>query len=167
MAETNIFSSDGRLLQLEYASDAIKLGSIILGIKTKYCVVLFLEKRKDDILNENIIGQKMIKFSKFLGCTVSGLTSDARLLIEQIQTKFENTFFTSNQFSGVENFGRIILNLASYIEESDEQKIFKNRPLGVAFLIGGLDNDGFTLLQIDPSGILKKKRFRIFGKRSR
>ena len=76
MQDVNCFSSDGRLIQLEYASEAIKLGSIILGIKTKYCALLVLEKRRDDILNENTIGQKMLKFNDSVCCVVSGLTSE-------------------------------------------------------------------------------------------
>ena len=54
MQNPNSFSSDGRLAQLEFASEAIKLGSIIIGIKTKFCVLLLLEKKKDELLNENI-----------------------------------------------------------------------------------------------------------------
>merc|ERR1711966_544106 len=139
MQDVNCFSSDGRLIQLEYASEAIKLGSIILGIKTKYCALLVLEKRRDDILNENTIGQKMLKFNDSVCCVVSGLTSDARSLIEK--------------------YGRVILNLSSFINDDDKQKFFKDRPLGIAFLICGMDQDGFSLLQIDPTGILKKKNF--------
>jgi len=163
MDNSNNFSSDGRLLQLEYATEAIKLGSIMLGIKSKFSVLLILEKKKDDTLNENIIGQKMIKFNKSMYCVVSGLTSDARFLIEQIQVKLSNSFFVSNQTSNVENCGKIISKLASLIENGNEQKYFKSRPLGVAFLLCGVDPDGFSLIQIDPSGTLKKKDFASLG----
>ena len=163
MQDVNCFSSDGRLIQLEYASEAIKLGSIILGIKTKYCALLVLEKRRDDILNENTIGQKMLKFNDSVCCVVSGLTSDARSLIDKIQTKFENSFFVTNENSSIEKYGRVILNLSSFINDDDTQKFFKNRPLGIAFLICGMDQDGFSLLQVDPTGILKKKNFASLG----
>ena len=66
MQNPNSFSSDGRLAQLEFASEAIKLGSIIIVIKTKFCVLLLLEKKKDELLNENIYGQKMIKLNDLL-----------------------------------------------------------------------------------------------------
>jgi 20S proteasome subunit alpha 5 len=163
MQDSNCFSSDGRLFQLEYATEAIKLGSMILGIKTKFCVLLLLEKRKDDILNENIVGQKMIKFNNQLCCVVSGLSSDARFLVEKIQAKLENNFFVSNEISSVENCGEIILNLSSFIEDESEQKFFKNRPLGIAFLICGKDKFGFDLFQVDPTGILKRKEYTSLG----
>lgn len=163
MQETNCFSSDGRLFQLEYATEAIKLGSMILGIRTKFCVLLLLEKKKNDILNENIVGQKIIKFNKNLCCVVSGLTSDARFLVEKIQTKLENNFFVSNENCSVENCGEMILKFSSFIEDENEQKFFKNRPLGIAFLVCGKDNDSYGLFQIDPTGILKKKQYTSLG----
>ena len=39
------FSPEGRLFQVEYAIEAIKLGSTAVGIKTKEGVVLAVEKR--------------------------------------------------------------------------------------------------------------------------
>jgi len=105
----------------------------------------------------------MIRFSKSLACAVSGLTSDARFLIEQIQVKLENNFFVSNETTCVENCGKIILKLASFTEDKDEQKYFKNRPLGVSFLVCGADENGFDLLQVDPIGTMKKKDFASLG----
>jgi|Transcript_11246 20S proteasome subunit alpha 5 len=163
MNESVNFSSDGRLIQLECATEAIKLGSIVLGINTKSCVLLILEKRKDDTLNESIIGQKMIKFNKSLCCVISGLTSDARFLIEQIQIKLSNYFFVSNEHTNVENCGKIIFNSVSLFNNGNGQKYFKSRPLGVAFLLCGIDQDGSSLIQIDPSGTIKKKNYASLG----
>jgi 20S proteasome subunit alpha 5 len=163
MPDENNFSSDGRIVQLEHATQAIKLGTIILGIKTKFCALILIERKKDDILNENTNAQKMIKFNDSLCCVISGLTSDARFLIDQIQVKLENNFFVSNETPTVENCGKIILKLASMVEDGSEKKFFKNRPLGVAFLICGLDHDGLSLVQVDPAGILKKKEFSSLG----
>ncbi|XP_042482062.1 proteasome subunit alpha type-5-like isoform X3 [Macadamia integrifolia] len=41
----NTFSPEGRLFQVEYAIEAIKLGSTAIGLKTKEGVVLAVEKR--------------------------------------------------------------------------------------------------------------------------
>merc|ERR1712071_91062 len=41
----NSFSPEGRLFQVEYAIDAIKLGSTAVGIQTAEGVVLVVEKR--------------------------------------------------------------------------------------------------------------------------
>ena len=41
----NTFSPEGRLFQVEYAIEAIKLGSTALAISTKHGIVLAVEKR--------------------------------------------------------------------------------------------------------------------------
>lgn len=41
----NTFSPEGRLFQVEYAIEAIKLGSTAIAIKTREGVVLAVEKR--------------------------------------------------------------------------------------------------------------------------
>lgn len=41
----NTFSPEGRIFQVEYAIEAIKLGSTAIGIKTAEGVVLAVEKR--------------------------------------------------------------------------------------------------------------------------
>ena len=41
----NTFSPEGRLFQVEYAIEAVKLGSTAVGIKTANAVVLAVEKK--------------------------------------------------------------------------------------------------------------------------
>lgn len=48
----NMFSPEGRLFQVEYAIEAIKLGSTALGICTREGVVLAVEKRVTSSLME-------------------------------------------------------------------------------------------------------------------
>jgi len=47
-----MFSPEGRLFQVEYAIEAIKLGSTALGIRTREGVVLAVEKRVTSSLME-------------------------------------------------------------------------------------------------------------------
>ena len=46
----NTFSPEGRLFQVEYAIEAIKLGSTAVGIRTEEGVVLAVEKRVSSTL---------------------------------------------------------------------------------------------------------------------
>jgi 20S proteasome alpha/beta subunit len=46
------FSSKGKLLQIEYALNAVSKGETALGIKGKNCVVLAAEKKINSVLIE-------------------------------------------------------------------------------------------------------------------
>uniref|UniRef100_A0A7S3GLQ1 Proteasome subunit alpha type n=1 Tax=Palpitomonas bilix TaxID=652834 RepID=A0A7S3GLQ1_9EUKA len=78
----NTFSPEGRLFQVEYAIEAIKLGSTAIGIKTKEGVVLAVEKRINSPLLEPTSVEKIVELDAHVGCAMSGLTADARTLVE-------------------------------------------------------------------------------------
>ncbi|KAG8490518.1 hypothetical protein CXB51_016068 [Gossypium anomalum] len=62
----NTFSPEGRLFQVEYAIEAIKLGSTAIGLKTKEGVVLAVEKRITSPLlglEESLLTNKSSLFS--------------------------------------------------------------------------------------------------------
>uniref|UniRef100_A0A061QUN9 Proteasome subunit alpha type n=1 Tax=Tetraselmis sp. GSL018 TaxID=582737 RepID=A0A061QUN9_9CHLO len=85
----NTFSPEGRLFQVEYAIEAIKLGSTAIGVWTKEGVVLAVEKRITSPLLEPKSIEKVMEIDSHIGCAMSGLTADARTLIEhaRVQTQ--------------------------------------------------------------------------------
>ena len=65
----NMFSPEGRLFQVEYAIEAIKLGSTALGIRTREGVVLAVEKRVTSSLMEPDSIMKIMEVdSHICGC---------------------------------------------------------------------------------------------------
>ena len=59
----NTFSPEGRLFQVEYAIEAIKLGSTAIGIKTSEGRVLAVEKRiTSSLMEPTTIEKKRIKW---------------------------------------------------------------------------------------------------------
>merc|ERR1712029_131774 len=78
----NTFSPEGRLFQVEYAIEAIKLGSTAIGIQTSEGVVLAVEKRITSPLMIPSTIEKIVEIDKHIGCAVSGLTADSKMLIE-------------------------------------------------------------------------------------
>lgn len=78
----NTFSPEGRLFQVEYALEAIKLGSTTVGISTKEGVVLGVEKRVQSPLLESSSIEKIMEIDTHLGAAMSGLTADARTMID-------------------------------------------------------------------------------------
>ena len=73
----NTFSPEGRLFQVEYAIEAIKLGTTAIGIKTNFGVVLAVEKRITSTLMESSSVEKLMEIDRNIGCAMSGLTADA------------------------------------------------------------------------------------------
>merc|ERR1712215_214700 len=79
----NTFSPEGRLFQVEYAIEAIKLGSTAIGIQTSEGVVLAVEKRITSPLMIPSTIEKIVEIDKHIGCAFSGLTADSKMLIER------------------------------------------------------------------------------------
>ena len=69
----NNFSPEGRIFQVEYAIQAIKLGSTAIGIQTKQGVVLVTEKRLTSKLIEPSSVEKVFEIDDHIGCAMSGL----------------------------------------------------------------------------------------------
>ena len=82
------FSPDGRLFQVEYAIEAVRRGTTAMGIICKDGVILTVEKRVQPLQEASKI-QKIFKINKQIACCISGLTADARVLIDQARVKAE------------------------------------------------------------------------------
>merc|ERR1711997_1281739 len=87
----NTFSPEGRLFQVEYAIEAIKLGSTAIGIQTEEGVVLAVEKRIPSPLMVPSTIEKIVEIDKHLACAFSGLTADSKMLIERAELRPKTT----------------------------------------------------------------------------
>eukprot|EP00042_Codosiga_hollandica_P015183 m.35879 g.35879 ORF g.35879 m.35879 type:complete len:248 (+) comp44353_c0_seq1:53-796(+) len=153
----NTFSPEGRLFQVEYALEAIKLGSTALGICFAEGVLLAVEKRTTSSLMEPASIEKIVEIDAHIGCAVSGLTPDARTMIERARTEALNYWFTYNEPMQVESVTKAVCNLAmQFGEGEDAEEGALSRPFGVALLVGGIDRKGPRatpyLFHADPSG---------------
>merc|ERR1719379_969149 len=106
------FSPEGRLFQVEYAIEAIKLGSTAVGITTKEGVVLAVEKRIISPLVEPSSIEKVLEIDLHMGCAMSGLTADARTLVDHARVEAQNHWFTYNERIPVESCVHAISDLA-------------------------------------------------------
>lgn len=148
----NTFSPEGRLFQVEYAIEAIKLGSTAVGIQTAEGVVLAVEKRLTSTLLEPSSIEKIMEIDSHIGCAMSGLTADARTLIEHARVETQNHRFTYNEPMGIESCVQAICDLALKFGEDDDDERGMSRPFGVALLVAGIDESGPVLFHTDPSG---------------
>ncbi|KAE8674186.1 Proteasome subunit alpha type-5 [Hibiscus syriacus] len=153
----NTFSPEGRLFQVEYAIEAIKLGSTAIGIKTKDGVVLAVEKRITSpphrywtLFQEPSSVEKIMEIDDHIGCAMSGLIADARTLVEHARVETQNHRFSYGEPMAVESTTQALCDLALRFGEGDEESM--SRPFGVSLLIAGHDENGPSLYYTDPSG---------------
>ncbi|KAG8947881.1 proteasome component pup2 [Tulasnella sp. 424] len=160
----NTFSPEGRLFQVEYAIEAIKLGSTTVGIKTPEGVVLGVEKRVQSPLLEASSVEKIMEIDAHLGCAMSGLTADARTMIDHARVTSQNHAFTYDERIMVESVTQAVCDLALRFGESMENEdAMMSRPFGVALLIAGIDELGPQLYHTDPSGTFVRYEAKAIG----
>ncbi|KAL0144274.1 proteasome component PUP2 [Mucor lusitanicus] len=160
----NTFSPEGRLFQVEYAIEAIKLGTTAIGVQTSEGVVLAVEKRVSSTLLEPSSIEKIMEIDEHLGCAVSGMTADARTMIEHARVAAQNHRFTYDEKLKVESATQSVCDLAlRFGEGADGEESIMSRPFGVALLIAGVDENGPQLFHADPSGTFMKYQAKAIG----
>merc|ERR1712072_759078 len=150
----NTFSPEGRLIQVEYAIEAIKHGATAIGIATSEGCVLVAEKRIVSSLQEPSSVEKIMEIDEHIGCTMSGLTADSRTLVDRARVECQNHRFTFNEPMLVESVTQSLCDVAlCFTEEGDDDGEDRlSRPFGVALLLAGMGADGPALYHMDPSG---------------
>ncbi|KAF2971146.1 hypothetical protein GQX73_g2479 [Xylaria multiplex] len=149
----NTFSPEGRLFQVEYSLEAIKLGSTAIGVATSEGVVLGVEKRVTSTLLETSSVEKIVEIDRHIGCAMSGLQADARSMVEHARVECQSHAFNYNENLRVESTTQAICDLAlRFGESADGEESIMSRPFGVALLIAGYDEDGPQLYHAEPSG---------------
>ena len=145
------FSPEGRLFQVEYAIEAIKLGSTAIAIMTQEGIVLAVERRTQSPLMIPSSMDKIMEIDSHVACAVSGLTADAQSMVEHGRVQAQNHFFTYNESMPVRSLTQSLCALSANFGTDDEDSM--SRPFGVALLVAGHDVDnGYQLYHTDPSG---------------
>lgn len=148
----NTFSPEGRIFQVEYAIEAIKLGSTAIGLQTSEGVVLAVEKRVTSPLIEPASIEKIFEVDTHIGCAMSGLIADSRTMIDRARVEAQNHWFTYNEKMSIESVTQSVSNLALQFGDDDAEAGAMSRPFGVALLFAGIDEKGPRLFHMDPSG---------------
>ena len=146
-----VFSPDGRQYQVEYAMEVVKRGATVLGIACPEGVVLAADTRSFSPLQDLDATWKLFQIDEHIGCAISGLSADARILVNQ-----SRLFAQINRLS---YDAPIAVNvLANQVAERITQYTQYGgvRPFGVSMIFGGIDQRGSNLFQTDPSGACRK-----------
>jgi proteasome alpha subunit len=140
------FSPDGRLFQVEYAREAVKRGTTSLGLIFANGVILVASKPMIELSVPDGSGEKVHQIDDHLGAAISGFLADGRVLVDIGRIKAQVYKLTYDEPLNV---------LGAVKEISDRMQLYTQyggvRPFGVAFLLGGIDEKGSQLFEIDPS----------------
>jgi len=143
------FSPQGRIFQVEYAQEAVKQGSVVVGLVSKTHSVLAALKRNDEELSS--YQKKIIPIDSHFGIALAGLASDARVL---------SNFMKQQSLASRLTYARAIplSEIVSRIGEKAQQSTqnYSKRPYGVGLLIAGVDARGPHLYEFQPSGVTQE-----------
>ena len=149
----NTFSPEGRLFQVEYALEAIKLGSTAIGMVCSEGVVLGVERRVNSKLIVPSSIEKIYEVDNHIGVATSGIVSDARTLVDHAIAEAQGHRFSFGEPMRVSSLTQSVCDVVLNFGEGDGSKNKPMaRPYGVSLLVAGMDGKTPALLHTDPSG---------------
>jgi proteasome alpha subunit len=142
-----VFSPDGRLFQVEYASETVKRGATVLGIASPEAVVLAAEERATSKLQDPSFMWKIFQIDEHVGAAVAGLSCDAHILVDQARIYAQSNRLLYDEPIDIEILTRRIGEIKQlYTQHAGV------RPFGISILFGGMDRKGSRIFWTDPSG---------------
>lgn len=146
---STIFSPDGRLYQVEYAREAVKRGSVSVGVKTGESVVLLAEKRVgSDLLVSGSI-EKIYQVDDHIAVAASGHVADARQLVDFARLESQRNTYMYEEDLDTDTLSKA---LGDHIQQYTQYG--GTRPFGCALLIGGFTRGEPALIESEPSGAI-------------
>ncbi|MHA1904608.1 MAG: archaeal proteasome endopeptidase complex subunit alpha [Candidatus Thorarchaeota archaeon] len=156
-----VFSPEGRLYQVEYATEAVRHGPLAVGVKAKDGVVLVGEKRSPHNLVDLSTLKKLLLIDDHVGTAIAGLHADARKLIDQARVKAQINRLSYDEPISIQSL---------VIDICDTKQLHTQyggvRPFGVSLLVAGVDDHGPRLYTTDPSGSFWGWKAAAIGKES-
>lgn len=153
------FSPDGRLFQVEYAREAVKRGITSIGLIFDKGVVFAATRVLTELAIPKSGGEKVHQIDDHLGAAISGFLADGRVLIDFGRVKAQVYKLTYDEPMNV---------LGVVREIADRMQLCTQwgglRPYGVAFLLGGIDEKGSQLFEIDPSSAFYGWKAQVIGR---
>jgi len=139
------WAPSGRIFQVEYAMEAVKQGTPVVGLRSKTHVVLASFKKAQSELAH--YQQKIFKIDDHMCMGISGLTADARVLAEYMRNECLNHDYVYDSPMLV---GRLVSQIADMSQQKTQNS--SKRPYGVGMLVAGCDEKGPHLFETCPSG---------------
>lgn len=142
-----MFNPEGRLYQVEYATEAVRHGPLAVGVKAVDGVALAGEKRPPHPLADLDSLKKLLLIDDHVGTAIAGLHADARKLIDQARVQAQINRLSYDEPISIQSL---------VVSICDTKQAYTQyggaRPFGVSLLLAGIDDHGPQLYTTDPSG---------------
>ena len=154
-----MFSPDGRLYQVEYASKIVSQGTLGVALAYDGGVLFGADKKVTSklLLPDSI--EKLFMIDHHIGAVSAGLVGDARRLIGMARQKCQENQMYYEQPIKVETLVKEIANIKQIFTQYGGM-----RPFGVSLIIAGVDESGVRLFETEPSGALAEYKATAVGR---
>ena len=152
-----MYAPDGRIIQTEYAREAMRRGSIALAIRSNQGVVL---AGKLKVVDLDFPNSKISKIDEHISVIFSGYAADGRVIIDKARVEAAIHKLTYDETIDLRN---LATTLADYTHRFTVQGGL--RPLGIGLLIAGVDdyNNEPNVYFLNPGGNFTKTRAKAIG----
>ncbi|XP_016925942.3 proteasome subunit alpha type-1 [Drosophila suzukii] len=158
-SDVTVWSPQGRLHQVEYAMEAVKLGTATVGLKNRESAVLVALCKPTSELSAT--QRKIIPIDDHLGISIAGITADARVLSRYLRSECLNY---KHSYDSTYPVSRLITNLGNKMQTTTQR--YDRRPYGVGLLVAGYDEKGPHVYQVTPSATFFNCKANSIGSRS-
>ncbi len=142
-----MFSPEGRLYQVEYALEAVRRGTLCIGLKSNAGAVIITRKKFSKLMDSSTI-QKLFIIDQHIGCSISGLHADSRILVDYARVQCQVHRLTYSEPVRIQTITRKLADIKQQYSQHGGV-----RPFGSALLIIGVDPDGIPrVMTTSPSG---------------
>ncbi|CAN6643017.1 proteasome subunit alpha type-2 [Trichomonascus vanleenenianus] len=157
------FSPSGKLVQIEYALQAVNQGVTALGIKASNGIVLATEKKASSHLIDADALEKVASVTPDIGMVYSGMGPDFRVLLDSARRSSHVGY--KRKYKEYPPTKILVQQVARTVQEATQSGGV--RPYGVSLLVAGHDDShGYNLYQVDPSGSYFAWKATAIGKNS-
>jgi proteasome alpha subunit len=153
---STMYSPDGRIIQTEYAREAMRRGSISVAIRSAAGVVLAGQTRVSDL---DLPNSKIAQVDDHFAAIFAGFAADGRVLINRARVEAQIHKITYSEPADIKHIAN---RLADYAHMFTQQGGL--RPLGIGLLLGGIDYDGLPKIYfVNPGGGLWETKGKAVG----